>query len=261
MTKTESLNIVLAQFEAIKPNDKNFNKYLQTITKKQNIDLVVIGEGVCNLFFKEYINNKNGLLKNFLAQEKYFLSLANKYKVTFIVPLIECRNNALYKVILIVDSNNKFIYEVQQLISMPHWNEKDFYKNKKSFKTPFIFNQNGFNISVLSGWEAHFDDFWIKLKKHNVDIVIVSTASTFNSNDRWARLLQTRSFLNSCFVVRINRVGRYIEDDIAWDFYGNSFVALPDGNVGDILDSKEGILISDINKELLCNEVIKWGFR
>lgn len=256
------MNILLAQFENIKPNDKSFNKYLRNVVKKQKVDIVAIGEGVCNLFFKEYKNNQKDLLKsNFIEQEKYFSTLSNKYKITFIVPLIECRGDKLYKVILIVGINIKKIYEVQQLIGMDHWNERRFYSNKQTFKVPFIFNQNGFNVSVLTGWEAHFDDFWVKIRKNNVDIVIIPTQSTFNSNDRWARLMQTRSFLNSCFVVRVNRVGSYIENAIEWKFYGNSFVALPDGNIGDILDSREGVLVSGIDKEFLHSELKKWHFR
>lgn len=256
------MNVLLAQFENIKPNDRSFNKYLRNVIKKQKVDIVVIGEGVCNLFFKEYKNNQVELLdNNFIEQKKYFSILVDKYKVTFVVPLIECRDNKLYKVILIIGVNFKVVYDVQQLINMKHWNERSFYSNKQTFKMPFAFNQNGFNISVITGWEAHFDDFWVKIKKNNIDIVIIPTQSTFNSNDRWARLMQTRSFLNSCFVIRVNRVGSYMEDAIEWKFYGNSFIALPDGSIGDILDSKEGVLVSKIDKELLHIELDKWHFR
>ena len=256
------MNILLAQFETIKPNDKLFNKYLRNIIKEREVDIVAIGEGVCNLFFKEYGSNQVDLLRNnFIEQERYFSSLAHKYKVTFVVPLIECRDNKLYKVILIVGVNVKSVYEVQQLMHMEHWNEKKFYSNKQTLKIPFIFSHNDFNVSVLTGWEAHFDDFWIKIKKNNVDVVIIPTQSTFNSNDRWVRLLQMRSFLNTCFVIRVNRVGSYIENSIEWKFYGNSFIALPDGNIGDILGSREGVLVSEINKDFLNSELKKWGFR
>ena len=87
------------------------------------------------------------------------------------------------------------------------------------------------------------------------------TASTFNSNARWARLLQTRSFLNNCFVVRVNRVGEYIEDNIIWKFYGDSFIALPDGDLGDTLGDKEGIMVSEIKKAILDEAKEDWGFR
>ena len=123
------------------------------------------------------------------------------------------------------------------------------------------FKINGVKFGVVFGFEAHFDELWIKLKKKDVDIVIVPTASTFNSNARWARLLQTRSFLNNCFVVRVNRVGEYIEDNIIWKFYGDSFIALPDGDLGDTLGDKEGIMVSEIKKAILDEAKEDWGFR
>lgn len=255
------MKIIISQFANIKPNSKIFNKYLNNTFKKQSVDMVVIGEYVSNLFFKEYGQKKDKLEKEFVAQESYFKNLATTYKTTIVAPIIECKNNKIFKSIMIANPKKTHFYQSQKLMNMEHWNEKEFFDNDLKSKEPFVFKIGEFNVSVLFGFETHFDEFWIKLNKKNVDVVIVPTASTFNSTSRWLRLLQTRSFLNNCFVVRVNKVGKYIEDNIIWDFYGNSFISLPNGNIGDMLGEKEGILVSEIKKNILDEARSDWGFR
>ncbi|MGX2983183.1 carbon-nitrogen hydrolase family protein [Helicobacter sp. 23-1045] len=124
-----------------------------------------------------------------------------------------------------------------------------------------IFEVGGLKVSAIFGWEAHFDEIMIDLSKKGVDILCVPTSSSFGSNARWQRLLQTRAFLNSCFVVRVNRTGRFMESSIAWDFYGESFIALPDGSLGDMLGEKDGILVSEIDLKLLNETKEIWKLR
>ncbi|RDU65633.1 carbon-nitrogen hydrolase family protein [Helicobacter sp. MIT 14-3879] len=256
------MKIIISQFASI--NNEIFSKYISKEFRKQKPSLIVLGEYVSNLFFKEY-KDKTKLQKTFLVQEKYFTQLAKKYLTTIIVPIIECKDKEIFKSIMITNKDQVYYYRTQKLMEMEHWNEANFFNNTKvslsKLKEPFIFNIDGLNISVLSGWESHFDEFWIKLKKKNIDIVIVPTANTFNSNARWARMLQTRSFLNNCFVVRVNRIGSYFENNIEWKFYGNSFISLPNGNLGDMLGDKEGILVSQIDKELIDEAKNIWKFK
>ena len=255
------MKILISQFESIKPNDKTFNKYLSNFCKKKDIDLIVLGEYVLNPFFKTIKKDYKKINKDFLALNAYLNNIATKYKTTIIAPIYECKNNKIFKSIAIIDEKKTNFYQSQRLMQMEHWNERDFFNNDLRAKEPFVFKVNGFNISVLFGFEMHFDELWIKLKKKNVDMVIVPTASTFNSNDRWIRLFQTRSFLNNCFVVRVNRVGDYVEDNIIWRFYGDSFITLPDGNLGDMLDDKEGVMLSEIKKIMIDEARQNWGFR
>lgn len=255
------MKILISQFANIKPNSKTFNKYLSNACKKKDIDMIVIGEYVLNQFFKELKPNYNNLNKEFLSIQSYLQTIAKKYKTTIIAPIIECTNNKIFKSVAIIDDEKIHLYQSQKLMQMNHWNESIFFNNDLKSKSPLVFKINEFNVSVLFGFEAHFDELWIKLKNKNVDVVIVPTASTFNSNARWARLLQTKSFLNNCFVVRVNRVGKYIEDNIIWNFYGDSFIALPDGNLGDMLGDKEGIMVSEIKQAILDEAKQNWGFR
>ena len=156
---------------------------------------------------------------------------------------------------------NLQIYRATRLMSFPHWNEASFFDNTQKAQEPLIFSVCGFRVGAIFGWEAHFDEVMIALRKKGVDILCVPCANTFGSNARWQRLMQTRSFLNSCVIVRVNRTGEFAENDDIWDFYGESFIALPDGSLGDMMGEKEGILISEIEKENLEKIKNLWQFR
>ena len=160
-----------------------------------------------------------------------------------------------------VDSANLLIYRATRLMNFPHWNEASFFNNTQKAQEPLIFSVGGFKVGVIFGWEAHFDEIMIALRKKGVDILCVPCANTFGSNARWQRLMQTRAFLNSCVVVRVNRTGEFVENERAWEFYGESFIALPDGSLGDMMGEKEGILISEIEKENLEKIKNLWQFR
>jgi nitrilase len=86
--------------------------------------------------------------------------------------------------------------------------------------------------------------------------VIVPTASTFNTQQRWRSLLSTLAFLNNCYVLRANRVGNWDN----WNFYGDSFIANPDGKIVSHLDNKEELLIYDISKKDIKNSKREWKF-
>ena len=280
------MNLIMAQFERVKP--KVFSALLGLECSKQKIDLAVVGEFVANRFFKEY-HNKANLKREFEELCAYFSDLAKNLKLTIVVPLIECesaessgessaksrafgsvfkgesKRDKFYKSIAIFDAKKVRFHRATRLMSFPHWNERAFFDNELRLNTrpkqPPIFSVGGFKVSAIFGWEAHFDEIMTLLRKKGVDILCVPCANTFGSNARWQRLMQTRSFLNNCFIVRVNRVGEFVENGNIWDFYGESFIALPDGNLGDMLGEKEGILVSEICKETLDEAKNAWKFR
>lgn len=267
------MNLIIAQFAHIPPNSKIFSAYLEAECKKQKIDLVVLGEYVANHFFKEY-HTKGILKRECELQKAYFGALSKELGVVIVVPLIECVGKKFYKSIAIFEGEKVRFYRANRLMGFPHWNEGAFFDNEvcgdssgdsrpksRNPKEPIIFSVGGFKVSAIFGWEAHFDEIFIKLRKKGVDILCVPTISSFGSNARWQRLLQTRSFLNSCFVVRVNRTGRFMENSVVWDFYGESFIALPDGSLGDMMGEKDGILVSEIRKEMLDEIKDSWSFR
>ena len=270
-----AINVALAQFECVNP--KKFSNLLSVICEKQKIDLLVLGEYVANRFFKEY-SDKVALKRECEIMKAYFGKLSVKFGVAIVVPLIECvglgKNQKFYKSIAIFEAGKVRFYRATRLMDFPHWNECAFFDNEvcgdssgdsrpksRSPKEPIIFEVGDFKVSAIFGWEAHFDEIFAKIRKKGVDILCVPCANTFGSNARWQRLMQTRSFLNSCFLVRVNRTGSFMESSVVCDFYGESFIALPDGNLGDMMGAKDGILVSEIRKKTLKEMQNLWKFR
>lgn len=257
------MTYIIAQFAHIKPRDRLFGKYLNSAFKAQNADIVVLGEYVLNEFFKEYDKAKDRakLKRDFSAHIEYLTALAKRHNTTFVAPIIAAQDDKLYKTIAVISAQKSAFYHAQRLMTMEHWDEGTFFDNPAKATKPLVWKVGDLKISAIFGWEAHFDEIWMKLRAQNVEVVIVPCANTFHSNARWARLLQTRSFVNNCFVIRVNRVGHYMENSLKWAFYGHSFVALPQGDMGDMLGDKEGILSGEIKQSLLESARKDWGFR
>lgn len=154
-------------------------------------------------------------------------------------------------------------YRQQRLIEYQHWNEARFFDNHKHkiLKKPLIFTHNGFNIAVLFGFEVHFDEFWLSMKKDGVDIVLLPCANTFQSSARWRELCKVRAFLNGCVVIRANRVGTSVVNNSEWVFYGDSLIAMPNGEIIDNLRDKEAMLSLEIYKNKILEMAREWGFR
>lgn len=225
--------------------------------------IILVGEYVVDSFFSElHTKEAKSILKDKNKLEM-LIQFSRDYGHIFVIPVIQYKNKGFYKQMALIANGDITYYTQQRLISYPHWNECDFFSNdtKKIPKLPLVFNANGIKFGVLFGFEAHFDEFWMELKKANVDAVLVSTASTFKSKERWRNLLSTHAFTNSCYVFRANRIGTHKADDgNVWEFYGDSFVSLGH-DIVDCLDDNEGMLCVEIDKNMLSELKLEWGFR
>jgi nitrilase len=237
------------------PYEKAKINYFLSILRAKKVKLVVIGEYILNLFFKDLEKTPINFIKQHSNNQiKLFKKLSRTYNITIIAPIVLVQKNQLYKLFIKFSPNNTRIYYQQLFMPYSHWNEKKFFVSKKN--RPLIFKIENFNISILPGFEAHFDEFWNYFRKKRVDLVIVPTASTFNTQQRWRSLLSTLAFLNNCYVLRANRVGNWDN----WNFYGDSFIANPDGKIVSHLDNKEELLIYDISKKDIKNSKREWKF-
>jgi predicted amidohydrolase len=112
----------------------------------------------------------------------------------------------------------------------------------------------------MAGFESHFDFFWTECMHKKIDCVLVPSASTFNSHNRWRHLLSTKAYQNSTYVLRLNRIGQFHDKEHTWQFYGDSFLASPSGEIENVLGNKEELMIASIEKELIKEQKKSWGF-
>ncbi|WP_299547149.1 carbon-nitrogen hydrolase family protein [uncultured Helicobacter sp.] len=229
--------------------------------------VVLFGEYLLNPFFKD-LEIKKGrrahTLEKIKKETNAILELSTKYNVVMVAPVFEVIKDKIYKTILILNKGKALSYRAQRLMPYEHWNEMEFFANSipKHPKTPPIFNVGGFKFAAVFGYELHFDDFWLKLKAEKVDCVLLPTASTFDSSLRWRSIIKMRAFLNSCYILRANRIGQY-EDSLTqtlWNFYGDSLFVSPNGEIMDCLGDREELLVAEINKKSLQEVRDCWRF-
>lgn len=161
-----------------------------------------------------------------------------------------------------INGRSVMYYPQQFLINYPHWNEEKFFNNPiEAVKPPMVFALDGFKFAVMGGFETHFDPLWEAVSAKAVDVVLIPSASTFESHNRWRELIKTRAFTHNCYILRANRVGEYCDEKHAWKFYGDSMVVSPDGEVEADLGNTEELLIMDLERKILSESRKGWGFK
>jgi len=228
----------------------------------RGVKLLLFGEYVLNHFFKELSQMPKKMVKEQTQKHIEFLKEnAIKYDMVYIAPIIVIENGKYMKKIAKVTPKSVSYYEQQILMPYSHWNEKDFFSNAiKPLKAPMIFKLDNFRIMVMGGFELHFDDFWKKVTDKKIDLVLLPTASTFGSHNRWREIIKTKAFLHGCYILRANRLGEFSENGITWKFYGDSMLVEPSGEVYMMLEDRESMLIETIEKSEIKEHRKTWGF-
>jgi predicted amidohydrolase len=256
------MRIALLQLPSIGMGSNKLENYARVASQK-GVKLIVLGEYLLNPFFKELTQTPLAMIREqSLHQIETLKTLAVKYDLVFVATIVIVKKGSCTKMIVKVNGHRVTHYPQQFLINYPHWNEEKFFDNPvEAVKVPMIFAINGFKCAVMGGFEAHFDPMWEIVDSKGIDVVLIPSASTFDSHNRWRELLKTRAFTHSCYILRANRVGEYIDDKYAWKFYGDSMVISPHGEIEADLGNTEELLIVDLERKILSDARKGWGFK
>lgn len=257
----KELVVAALQLPTLGMNATRLEYYLKQ-AKQRDADVMLLGEYVLNHFFKEFAMMSATMVK---AQTKKHLellkNLAITYDIIFVAPIIVTKKDGYYKTIVKITPKNTQYYEQQILLPYAHWNEKKFFANKVTPLTDAMtFNIKGFKVMVMAGFELHFDPFWEQVTRKKVDLVLLPTASTFGSHNRWREIIKTKAFLHGCFILRANRLGEYSDAEVKWKFYGDTMLVSPQGEVEMMLEDKESMLVEVIDKNEVLEHRKTWGF-
>jgi predicted amidohydrolase len=249
------------QLPTLGMNATRLEFYLKNATQR-GAKLILLGEYVLNHFFKELEQMPRNMVREQTKQHiKLLRKFAREHDIVFVAPIIRARKKHYYKSIVKITPKSIKYYDQQILIPYEHWNEKEFFSNPvESLRQPMIFTINGFRVAAMAGYELHFDEFWQAVRNKKVDLVLLPTASTFGSHNRWRELIKSRAFLYGCYVLRANRLGEYVDDDIQWRFYGDSMLVNPEGEVEMMLEDKESMLIEPISRAAVKEHRKSWQF-
>lgn len=237
--------------------------YYFKICSQEDARLVALGEYVLNSFFKELETMPRSIVKEQSERKRdSLLNLASKYDVTIIAPIVLSKGNNFTKVVAKFSPGGVKFHEQQILMPYSHWNEAKFFANAQEGELNFMtFMHDKLKIGVMFGFEAHFDASWTYMMSKKVDVVVMPTASTFFSENRWEELLKTRAFLNNIYILRVNRVGNHKVTAGQWNFYGDTMLIDPLGEVETSLGNSEEMLIAKVSKQKVVNARNLWEFK
>lgn len=257
----KELTIAALQLPTLGMQATKLDFYLRN-AHSRGVKVVLLGEYVLNHFFKKIPNIP---MKMVMEQSDKHIELlkkfALKYDMVFVAPILIVEKEKYIKNIVKVTSKFTTFYEQQILMPYEHWNEKKFFSNAiKPLEAPMTFTIDGFKIMILGGFELHFDFFWEQVTKKKVDLVLLPTASTFGSHNRWREIIKTKAFLHGCYILRANRLGEFSDNNVKWKFYGDSMLVDPNGEIYMMLEDKESMLIETITKEVIKEHRKSWGF-
>lgn len=256
------MRVAILQLPSIGMGSNKLESYARVANQK-GVKLVLMGEYLLNPFFKELIQTPVSMIaEQSTHQIETLKSLALKYDLTFVASIVMVKKKECTKMIAKINARSVTYYPQQFLINYPHWNEEKFFNNPiEAVKSPMIFAVDGFKFAVMGGFETHFDPMWDAVSSKVVDAVLVPSASTFESHNRWRELIKTRAFTHNCYILRANRVGEYCDEKHAWKFYGDSMVVSPDGEIEADLGNTEELLIVDLDRKSLIESRKGWGFK
>ena len=261
MPSSKTLTIAALQLPTLGMQATKLDFYLRN-AHTRGVKLVLLGEYVLNHFFKELPDIPMKMVKK--QSDKHIELLkkfAIKYQMVFVAPLIIIKKNQYIKTIIKITEKSTTYYQQQILMPYKHWNEKKIFANKiKKLEAPLTFKVDGFKVMAMAGFELHFDPFWIEVTRKKIDLVLLPTASTFASHNRWREIIKTKAFLHSCYILRANRLGEFKEEGVKWKFYGDSMLVEPSGQIYMVLEDKESMLIETISKSVIKEHKQSWAF-
>jgi predicted amidohydrolase len=257
----KELMVSALQLSTMGMNTSRLEFYLKN-AQERGVKLMVLGEYVLNHFFKEMETMPRNMVKEQTRQHiKLLKKFSRRYGIVFIAPIVRVKKKRFYKSIAKIAPRSIHYYDQQILIPYDHWNEEAFFANPiEPLRKPLIFKLDGFKVAVMAGYELHFDPFWQAVRRHKVDLVLLPTASTFGSHNRWRELIKSRAFIYGCYILRANRLGEYNDAETTWRFYGDSMLVNPEGEVDMMLEDKESMLIEPIYKKAVKEHRKSWRF-
>lgn len=256
------MRLAILQLPSIGMGNNKLDNYAR-VAHQKGVKLIVMGEYLLNPFFKELVHTPISMIAEQSAHQIESLkALALKYELTFIAPIVTVKKKECTKMIAKISPRSVSYYPQQFLINYPHWDEEKFFNNPiEPVKAPMIFGMDGFKFAVMGGFELHFDPLWEAVSEKGVDAVLVPSASTFDSHNRWRELVKMRAFTHNCYILRANRIGEYNDEKYAWKFYGDSMLVSPDGEIESDLGNTEELLIVDLDRKELREARKGWGFK
>lgn len=269
----KSLSIALLQ--------QKYRNNILEVTKDQinmaskNAELVVLQELHAHPYFCQSENVDNFILADsFLSHIEFFSTIAKDNKIVLVASLFERRTAGLYHNTAVVFERDGSIAGKYRKMHIP--DDPQFYE--KFYFTPGDIGFNPIktsvgNLGVLVCWDQWFPEAARIMSLNGADILIYPTAIGWIDSDSieererqldaWITIQRSHAIANGLPLISVNRVG--FEKDLSGkengiNFFGNSFVSGPQGEILKRGSENEEIIYCQINFERVAEVRNIWPF-
>ena len=199
--------------------------------------------------------------------------LAANLEIVLVASLFEKRATGIYhNTAVVLDADGSYLgkYRKMHIPDDPHYYEKFYFTSGdlgyKLFKTKYA------DIGVLICWDQWFPEAARLLALKGAEIIFIPTAignrqaenvqaTEYGYDQAWQIVQRGHAVANACYLAAVNRVGYEpgAEETEGIDFWGQSFLADPDGRVvGQASADREEMLL--VSADMAQIEETRAGF-
>ena len=272
MSKTKIALVQMKMSSDPKKNIQNARNKIK-IAAKKGAKIICLPELFLTKYFCQVENHKNFNLAEKIPGPKshLFSLLAKELKIILIISLFEKKTSGLYhNSSIVINEKGKILgkYRKMHIPDDPQFYEKFYFTpgdlGFKSFKT-----SKG-NLGTLICWDQWFPEAARLTALKGAEIIFYPTAIGWHPKEKkkfgksqlnsWLSIQRSHAIANGVYVAAINRVGTEKQGNKKIEFWGNSVMFDPSGNIVKKANLKENILICEIDFKKVETSRQHWPF-
>ena len=255
---------------------KNLNSAIKSIKKaaSKKAKIICMPELFLSNYFCQTESHSNFKLAEKIPGKttKIFCELAKELQIVLMISLFEKKTHGFYHNTSIVISEKAKIlskYRIMHIPDDPGYYEKFYFTpgdlGFKSVKTKFG------KIGPLICWDQWFPEAARLTALKGAQIIFYPTAIGWHPKEKrefgktqlnsWITMQKSHAIANGTYVVAVNRVGVEKKGNKKIEFWGNSMIINPSGEIiGELGNKKEEILIREIDYKKIDTTREHWPF-
>ncbi|MDG2388647.1 MAG: carbon-nitrogen hydrolase [Planctomycetaceae bacterium] len=276
MSSSRRIKIGLIQMKCTSDTERNFNRAMELTREaaRNGAKIVCLPELFRSLYFCQTEDHRHFSLAEPIPgpSTEILASLAQELGIVLIASLFEKRAEGLYhNTVAMLDNHGEYLgkYRKMHIPDDPLFYEKFYFTpgdlGFKSFETEFG------KLGTLICWDQWYPEAARLTALRGAEVLFYPTAIGWHPSEKaefgqsqhesWELIQRSHAVANGCYVVSVNRIGHEGEADAGIEFWGQSFVADPTGQVlvrGSI--DREEVLIAEINRDQSDVSRTHWPF-
>lgn len=185
--------------------------------------------------------------------------LARELGIVIVAPLFEkVGRSVYYNTAAVIDADGTLVgsYRKNHIPMSTLFYEKLYFKPGNTGYP--VFDTAAGRLGIYICHDRHYPEGARCLALHGADVLLIPSTTPTSSLSRkvWEKELMAHAVFNEVFVAGLNRVGR----EGAFEYYGESLVCNPEGDVVAKAGSEEQILLCDLDYAKLDERRRAWQF-